>query len=370
MKEQREHIRFYQQKRILHKYVRWMYELLADGRMYELPTSKKIKDLPKSYSYEDVPRWRRSEGSPGQHLFYDGSTNENPLEKEVRFFERLYHCSDRLKGYFNKDTKEVKTTKVYNTCENRFCPVCQVRKAINEYSKLRYNLDTFGNKYEYFMLTLTLPNNKDGFKEELDLFKKCLRDLFDKFGFHSNQEGRVNLCEGVYGSYEITVSEEKGWHPHLHLILAYPKEYIKCYSDHPYYNGYKTTYYLDEFVASDGKKIIAFNYDKVVKVWVDLVRKYTHKYDKLLDKNEWLSVNFVRIRNIDDGINELAKYLIDFTQINSADQLYIFMRDAYGTRQRLRRGCFVWSPEVNEVYKEHIGKVRAEKNGYFIQLTK
>lgn len=366
MKEKREHIRFYQQKRILHKYVRWLYELLADGRFYSLPSAKRIKGLPKEFTYLDIPMNRRCPETDGNWRRYEGSTKENPKETYVEFFEKIYHCHDTLHGWFNKETQELTVTNALRTCQTRFCPVCEVKKSIREYSKLRYNLDTFGDKYEYFMLTLTLPNNKEGFKEELDIYKKCLSVLFDNFGFYKNED-RGRICEGCYGSYEITVSEENGWHPHLHIILAYPKEHIKVYKDHTYQDGYKTVHFLDEFVATDGNHIIALNYEKIVKIWVDTVKKYTRKYDDLFSVNEWLSVNFVRIDNIDDGINELAKYLVDFTQIQNKDQLYIYMRDSYGTKQRLRRGVFIWSDEVEEGYKERINELRAERNKDFIQ---
>lgn len=364
------HMRLFQQKRILHKYVRWMYELLADGRFYDLPTSKGIKeiDLPDEGSYHAgyIPLDRRVKDFKTKPIY----------EWRVKYFEEMYHCSDKYSALYDKFSGELLVQSVYHKCNSRWCPVCQVRKSIAEYSKLMFTFNQFGNKYDYFLLTLTLPSNKEGFGDELKLYKKCLTSLFAKFGYN-NRDGVEDLCAGAYGSYEITYNEEHGWHPHLHIILAYPKEYIKNYQEHVYLrNNCDKVRYLDEIDIKGVKRNIKFSYDDVVKFWVDCVKAKTDKYNdyfvesakKHYKGNEWLDVNFCKIDDLQGGVNELSKYLIDFTQINNADMLYVYMRDAHGTKQRLKRGCFIWSDEMKVAYNDFRNQLASDRKHKFCTI--
>lgn len=354
-KNPRQHLRYGKQKQILHLYVRWMYELLADGRYYDLPQSKRLKELPEKGTYRRI-------NMPISHVHQDDADIIR-----VPYFERMYNCGDRLKGYYNPETKELITTKGW-FCNGAFCPVCEVKRAIREYSKLMYRVEKLGDEYEYYMLTLTLPNNEDGFGDELKLYKKCLKDLLFQFGFKEDKSGvQESICVGAYGSYEITKSD-KGWHPHLHLLLAYPKKFVKDYQDHLWISRTgKEVYFCDNFEVHGERRAIKLNYDSIVQLWIKYVTKNTDKYNERLEDLNWLDVNFVKVRDLDGGINELAKYLIDFTQIESADDLFIYMRDSYGTKQRVQRGCFRMTPEAKKEYAERMAERHRQENANFIQ---
>lgn len=351
-----EHIRFADQKKLIHTYTKWLYEMVADGSFYDLPMAKRIKKLPEkgSYGYENIPIYNKHK--------------KNNKVKQIPYLEKFYACCENVKGKYNAELKQYKIVSNRDYCNLGFCPACEVKRSMKEYSKLMYRLEKFGDKYEYYFLTLTLPNNKDGFGDELKLYKKCLKDLLFQFGFKEDKSGvQESICAGAYGSYEIT-NRGKGWHPHLHLILAYPKEFVKDYKDHKYLTrDGREIIFCDNFEVQGKKRSIQLNYDKIVQLWIKYVTKYTDKYDSYLKEKYWFDVNFVKVTNVNDGIKELAKYLIDFNCITSKEDLFVFIRDSYGTKQRLQRGCFRMTPEAKEEYKEYMDRRAKEENSYFIQ---
>lgn len=332
-------MRFYKQKRILHKYVRWMYDLLADGRFYHLQRASKIKDLPSKWDYGDQP---------------------------VRYLERMYHCADTMTAVVDWNTGDHRLQRGF-FCGDRVCPVCAIKRSLWEYSKLTWQMEHFQEEYTYYFLTLTLPNNPDGFREEINLMSSLLKELGDYLGY-DHHKGQLRLCEGFFGSYEITKSAH-GWHPHLHLILAYPKKYIcstpniRKYIDR---NG-RERVFVNELVVSCGKKKITLSHDSIMKKYIELVKARTDKYNDRLEDFNFLNIGFQPCYNIEQGVNELTKYLIDFEALTSADELFTYLYDSYGLRQRVRRGIFRWTPEVKAAHRAFLDELHAKDDFYFIQ---
>lgn len=331
-------IRFYKQKRILHKYVRWMYDLLEDGRFYTLARCDQIKDLPRNY--------KREMG-------------------EVRIFERMYHCADTLTGYINTEDGSHKVTRGF-FCGDRLCPVCTIKKSLWEYSKLTWQMNNFKEDYQYYFLTLTLPNRQDGFRDELNLLYSILRDLFDFIGY-DQKSNRFRFCEGVFGSFEITKSDY-GWHPHLHLVLAYPKKYIESTKTVTKVIKGKQRTFENGLQLRAGKKSLFLNQDNIMSKFIDLIQSKTGVYNERLEDLRFLNIGFQPCYNIDDGVNEMTKYLIDFEALQSAEDLYIYMRDTYRFQQRVRRGCFRWTKDLKKLHKQFLDKMHEEENLHFIQL--
>lgn len=327
-------MRFGKQKRIAHKYARWMYLLLAEGRFQQLPQAKEIKDLPTEFHYSDIER------------------------HDVRYFERIYHCADVMNGFYNKETGKTVITDGF-FCGTRFCPICAIKKSIREYSKITYQMEQFGDKYDYFMLTLTLPNNQDGFREEIKLLSSCLRDLLGFFGFR--EDNSHCLCSGAYGSYEITKSEA-GWHPHLHLILAFPKDYIVDFVQVTRYDGSRKRNFINKLVISDGAVKRNFDHTIVMNKFIDLVTRRTDKYNDLLENLWFFDIGFEKCYNFEKGRNELTKYLIDFEDLNDYNDLFVFMRDSYRIKQRVRRGIFIWTDEWQEKWRSNFEEINVLSN--------
>lgn len=331
-------MRFYKQKRILHKYVRWMYELLEDGRFYYLQRSKNIKDLPRYYRKGD----------------------------KVRYFERMYHCADSFTGKLDPNTGEHRLDRGF-FCGDRVCPVCAIKKTIWEYSKLTWQMEHFKEDYTYYFLTLTLPNNPEGFRTEIDLLSSILRDLGDYIGYDQKKD-RFRFCTGMYGSYEITKSHY-GWHPHLHLVLAYPTKYVESTNTvRKVING-RERVFENGLQLRCGKKSLLISQDTIMQKYIDLVKSKTDVYNERLEDLNFLNIGFQPCYNISDGVNEMSKYLIDFEALESVDDLYIYMRDSYNLRQRVRRGIFRWTPELKKQHREYLDKFNAERNFYFVQSS-
>lgn len=332
-------MRFYKQKRILHKYVRWMYDLLADGRFYNLRRAKNIKDLPISWKYGDP---------------------------EVPYFKKMYHCADEFYGVMDEHTGSHKIQRGY-FCKDRICPVCAIKKSLWEYSKLTWQMEHFQEDYTYYFLSLTLPDNPDGFRKEIDLMSSCLTELGEYLGYNC-KTGCNNICSGMYGSYEITKSDEYGWHPHLHLVIAYPSKFVVSTNTvTKYIKGRKRVFENGLNLKGNKGKTLFLSQDLIMQKYIDLVKARTHEYDERLSDLNFFDIGFQPCYNISDGVNEMSKYLIDFEALQSAEDLYIYMQESYNLRQRVRRGIFRWTPELKAAHRLFLKNLKEEENKCFIQ---
>ena len=346
-------MKYWKQKSTSRKYVKWLYELFNEGKFHELPMAKKIKNLPSLDSTK--------------YIDYGVLDHQH----QIGYFDRIYHCADTMHGFINpKTNKHIVTDGIF--CEHRFCPICATKRSLKEFSKITFQMEELGDQYEYFFLTLTLPNNKDGFREELNLIDKSLRDFLRYFRYHDDRD---TACSGAYGSYEITKSD-KGWHPHLHLILPFKKSDIVRYEVKEFFNGRRLNKYVQDLTIrewSEAKQkyvYYTYSHDSIRDRWLETIKKHSKKYNDYT----YFSIGFERCYNIDKGKNELTKYLIDFADITSKEDLYIYLRDSYGIRQRVRRGCFVWTDEFDSKYKKRCDEYRSEmlkdfgtvQNGNFI----
>lgn len=346
-------MKYYKQKRILHKYVNWLYDLLIDGRFYETQKCDNITGVPAKGSYR---AWMRP--------IYHNKEKDSPDVRTIPLFERMYHCGENLEGYLNPKTGEHKVTSGI-FCGDRLCPVCQVRKAIREYSRLNFAMEQFGKKYTYYFLTLTLPNNYDGFRDELKLINSILPALGDFVGYKGEKD-RFSLCEGIYGSYEIT-RKDSGWHPHLHLVLAFPSEYIESTDTvRKVING-RERVFENGLKLRCGKRELTLSQDSIMNRYIELVQKKTKVYDERLEDLRFLDIGFQPCYNIEDCTNEMSKYLIDFLAIDSVEDLFVYLRDSYRLPHRVKRGCFKQGEEFEEAWKKHLDERHVEETKNFVQ---
>lgn len=349
-------MKYSRQKQLSRKYVRWLYDLLNDGKLHDLKFAEKVKDFPSRESIDYIT-YGNGEG-----------------EQTVRYFDRIFHCGDNLTGFINPKTEKYIVTDGF-FCEHRMCPVCATKTSLREYSKITFQMEQFQDKYEYYMLTLTLPNNPDGFKEEINILSKCLSQFCRYFKYDSRNVD-TNACAGVYGSFEITKSS-KGWHPHLHLILAFPKENIVKYEANTIYDGKRNRTFVTDFnvrqMSKTGWRYYHYDHQSIMNEFIRLVQKITTKYDERLTKQRFLNIGFERCYNVEHGRNELTKYLIDFEDLKDKNDLLVYLRDSYGIKQRVRRGVFIWTDEWEDSWrlsfeqkKEDELKSLCESNGVFI----
>lgn len=334
--EQMEVEKFYIQKRYLHKYVRFMYELLEDGRFYQLDRAKKIV-LPSKYG-----------------------PNSGPIES----FERIYHCADGYKAIVDEKSGKHCITKI-KFCNDRICPVCTVRKTLKEYGRLSWKIEKLKDDYTFYFLTLTLPNNYDGFGFELKLIKSVLQDLLDFVGY-DHRSARFRFCKGVFGSYEI-VKKDKGWHPHLHLVLAYPKNYVESTKTARKIIRGRERIFENGLQLRCGKKSLLLSQDTIMQKYIELVKSKTDVYNERLEDLNFLNIGFQPCYNIEEGVNELTKYLTKFENIETADDLFVYMRDSFNLAQRVKRGIFKWTSDDKREFREYILALKEKQNFDFIQ---
>lgn len=357
------------QKLLSRKYVGWLYELLNEGKLYDLPFVKRCKDFPKKGS---------------EKYFYYGHdysqdevnvskiVDENiPEGAPVKYFERIYNCGSHMSGYYNPVRKKYIVTDG-NFCENRLCPICAVKRSRRDYAKISFQMEHFQEEYEYYFLTLTLPDNPDGFGEELTLYNQVLPELLRFFGFRTDDDSLP--CKGAYGSYEIKIGKNSGaWHPHLHLILAYPKDRIINYESVEYFDGIRNRVNVNDFAVQwSHKKIKHFSTDSIRERFIQIVQRITDKYDQRFAEKRFLNVGFEKCYNIEQGRNELCKYLIDFEDLRNKEDLLVYLRDSFGRRQRVRRGIFIWTDDWDDAFNLWKAQKKDEElnelveNGIFI----
>lgn len=335
-------IKYGTQRRLNRKYTRWLYELFNEGKFHELPMANRIKDLPSKDSL--------------QYVEY----GKNLEQVSIRYFDRIFHCADVLHGFINPKTKKhIVTSGLF--CEKKICPICQTKRALHDYSKLTFQMEELGDEYDYYFLTLTLPNNFNGFREELKLLNICLRDMLCYFRYDSRNKN--SACVGCYGSYEIT-NKGNGWHPHLHCILAYKKGTVSRYESITYFNGYRNRTYCTDMIINEysekKQKYIQYHYchDDILKKWYDVVQKHTDVYSDYA----YFDCGFEKVYNVERGRNELSKYLIDYKQaIQTKEDLFVFLRDSYGVKQRVRRGIFIWNDSWEEKYNNLTSQMKLQR---------
>lgn len=107
-----------------------------------------------------------------------------------------------------------------NRCGNIWtCPVCAAKVAETRRAELSAGLVAhLGNGGAAYLLTLTFPHEADHqMTELLEKFTNARQRLQNsrKWKEVMKQAGRI----GSVASLEVTISQEHGWHPHLHLLI-------------------------------------------------------------------------------------------------------------------------------------------------------
>lgn len=141
---------------------------------------------------------------------------------------RAGYCATYLEFAVSKDRDGVEVDRrlqTANFCQLRLCPTCIGRRALRSAHKLSQVLDQVELDHpeagvKYVFLTLTIDNIYTG-----EALSKALNDIV-AVGWRALYKQR-KIERAVYGWYrsvEIT-RRDKGYHPHLHVILAVPSDY-------------------------------------------------------------------------------------------------------------------------------------------------
>lgn len=275
-----------------------------------------------------------------------------------KYLIRILTCADTLNGHLNKRNGDVYITGA-QTCDEKICAVCGTKQARRVYSQMSWQFQQLADQnYKYFFLTLTLPNNMTGFAREYKIYKDVSRDLFKYLRYNGQW---CDLCHGIFGTYELTHTQKKGWHPHLHLCLAYKAdEIVTVRADR---RGQ-----IKKFVVKAHNRTLDTSAFEIRQRFLDLIKKKHRDYydEVILPRGEHLNIGFEECYNIDDKCNELCKYFCDYSTFMDSNTLFEFMRDIYRFNKYVKIGCFGWDKSKEAAWKESLDKPR--RNLHFIQL--
>lgn len=207
------------------------------------------------------------------------------LNKEnITKIDRVRNCAIFIESVSNEDNSKNKIVKS-NRCKNRFCPICNATKS----AKIAYKLDTmikyikYTFEYNFLFLTLTVPNVK-----EIDL-KKSINELNKSLNKFYRRKEIENINMGLVKKIEITYNKRrKDFHPHIHLLIAVPKEYFS--KEHKYYLEQK----------------------RILKIWKEVSKndKITQVDVRKADENSFLEMSKYMVKDSDFLKNGLFVYKI------------------------------------------------------------
>lgn len=172
----------------------------------------------------------------------------------VSGLERFGSCGDWLQF---ATTEKYDATKLYkaNFCMHRFCPMCNMRKAVKDAMSLGVVLESMErDEYEFLFLTVTVPNcSGDELPAVLNKMNTNAKNLFQKKKVKGSIKGYVRKVEVTTDQIKTI---NKSWykkreeycqkrnlnigdpnpnfntyHPHMHFILIVEKEYFRKHSN-------------------------------------------------------------------------------------------------------------------------------------------
>lgn len=116
-----------------------------------------------------------------------------------------------------------------NFCKARLCPACNRRRSLRIFcntSRILDYIDEHGPKVQWLFLTLTVRNCR------LDELGQSIDRMMEAFKRMTNNRAWKRRVLGSMRTLEVTVDWRADTaHPHLHLILAVPKEYGRRTND-------------------------------------------------------------------------------------------------------------------------------------------
>jgi hypothetical protein len=133
--------------------------------------------------------------------------------------KRMYDCAAHLGFRFYIDSSTL-TLHSGNFCKaHLLCPVCAIRRGAKTLRTYHERALFLADRYDFHLVTLTVKNGPDLF-ERYQLLKHAFKRLRERGRKGYGEWSRV---AGAVWSTEFTHSPEKGWHPHLHMIVALDK---------------------------------------------------------------------------------------------------------------------------------------------------
>ena len=192
------------------------------------------------------------------------------------------------------------------TCKKHLlCALCAIRRAakcVAVFSE-KINHVTLGQEYDTLLITLTIKNGSDLAERYNHLqgsFKKLLQKRKNALKAKPTQDTLLKHVSGAIYSYEVTISDDGEYHPHMHMIALVPKG-----------------------VFSYQKRTIK---KKVVSVAVDLWSGLVEDWQEITGDSKIVDVR--KIENEEDQISALVetfKYALKFSEMDVETQVACYL---------------------------------------------
>ncbi len=144
------------------------------------------------------------------------SSSNDPRRKLSR---DLYDCASTLGFRFYLESKLTTLNSGQFCKKHLLCPVCAIRRGVKTLRTYHERATFLASQFDFYLVTLTVKNGPDLYERYNHLkhsFKRLRTRGRDGYGEWSRVAGAV-------WSTEFTYSDEHGWHPHLHMLVAVPK---------------------------------------------------------------------------------------------------------------------------------------------------
>lgn len=113
-----------------------------------------------------------------------------------------------------------------NFCKDRLCPMCNWRRSLKIFGQVSKVMNELQkrNDLDFLFLTLTIRNCSES---DLSCTVQTIFDGWRRFYNVWLRRYKQGSVFGSFRSFEVTYNHSTGeYHPHLHIILAVPKEYF------------------------------------------------------------------------------------------------------------------------------------------------
>lgn len=171
----------------------------------------------------------------------------NMANKSEQYFYNIQEC-----GHYIGVNSVGQVTEA-NFCKSRFCPVCQWKRSLATFHRIKSICDLIDseNDVRYLMLTLTQKNVYASFDTLHDEINRIIY-AYKKFRqFSAIKKTALGMIKTLEVTYNAKTNE---FHPHMHVIMCVAPGYFKKGS--PQYISQKEYCELWQSALCDDRKVI------------------------------------------------------------------------------------------------------------------
>lgn len=178
---------------------------------------------------------------------------------------RMLYCADTIRTILCKECGHMEY--YASRCKDRLCPVCQWRLSIQRLAEMMSVHDYLMQQDGYInvaMLTLTIKNCSG------PQLPQTVRKLLDGWQLICKRRDVQRYVRGYARSIEIT-NKRGSWHPHLHVLVYFGKDYKKQLSIYDIVRMWRESLGVDYDPICDIRSAYSKRKDK----------QYNNRHDKI-----------------------------------------------------------------------------------------